>query len=481
MRKIIIISIFFVITILFHAAHAAAATYYVDFESGSDSNAGTSTSSPWKHSPGDSNATGNANRSLTGGDTVIFKGGVIYRGEVTIYRKNGSADNPITLKGDGWGTQKAVFDGSTPITSSFTRCQSASDCFGNPNYQNIYYTDLPIGTYTFDTGFYEDDEFLWHSQDPNPADPMYYDRREDLRVIPLNDSSIKYGRTYVTDPRYFTQSDASFWNGAYVIAWVVPNVMSIKKITSYDPGAATVYYNDLGNDTYLDRDSYYSVLNHPSMIDKEGEFSFDEITGRFYVWPRGNTISHSYSVRTMTTGIYINSSKYVVVEGFVVRKYTFGIRAIDSGGGGAPENVIIRNNEVKKLKSNNWYAVQVNGNNIIVENNKINDCQRAVGILGGGSNVVIKDNYVRRATRVGIWFMNALNSSISNNTVLECKGTHANGISVYSNSADITVSGNSVKDSNIAFTLEQSSNLNVYNNIFIGDGITTFVVANWGG
>jgi len=58
---------------------ANAATYYVDYDAGSDAAAGTSTGAAWKHCPGDANATGTAaSTSLSAGDTVIFKGGVTY-------------------------------------------------------------------------------------------------------------------------------------------------------------------------------------------------------------------------------------------------------------------------------------------------------------------------------------------------------------------------------------------------------------------
>jgi hypothetical protein len=53
-------------------------TYYVNYATGSDTNSGTQ-ASPWKHAPGDSNATGNVKKTtLVGGDEVLFKGGVVY-------------------------------------------------------------------------------------------------------------------------------------------------------------------------------------------------------------------------------------------------------------------------------------------------------------------------------------------------------------------------------------------------------------------
>jgi len=95
------------------AVPSLAATYYVDYVSGSDSNNGTSTSTPWKHCPGDSNATGNpGSTTLSGGDTIIFKGGVEYKGGVTV-GSSGSSGSPITFDGNSagtWGTGDAIMD-----------------------------------------------------------------------------------------------------------------------------------------------------------------------------------------------------------------------------------------------------------------------------------------------------------------------------------------------------------------------------------
>jgi hypothetical protein len=88
------------------------ATYYIDFVAGSDSNNGTSTSTPWKRVKGDSNATGTAaGATLAAGDTIVFKGGVVYLGGFTI-STSGTSGNPIVYDGSGatWGTGKAIID-----------------------------------------------------------------------------------------------------------------------------------------------------------------------------------------------------------------------------------------------------------------------------------------------------------------------------------------------------------------------------------
>lgn len=90
---------------LFAASVGAwATTYYVDFASGVDTNNGTSTFTPWKHCPGDSNAANVAiSTTLIAGDTVIFKGGVQYTGVIAM-NFSGSSGSPITYDGNSAGT-----------------------------------------------------------------------------------------------------------------------------------------------------------------------------------------------------------------------------------------------------------------------------------------------------------------------------------------------------------------------------------------
>ena len=109
---------FFIAAALFTTALSSfAANFYVDFASGNDSNIGTSTSTPWKHCPGDPAASSiAAAKTLLAGDTVFFKGGVSYvlsgPSLTGISLKwSGNNGNPITYDGNSagnWGTGKAI-------------------------------------------------------------------------------------------------------------------------------------------------------------------------------------------------------------------------------------------------------------------------------------------------------------------------------------------------------------------------------------
>lgn len=242
-------------------ATAYAATYYVDYDSGSDTAAGTSPTTAWQHAPGDPNAGGNPRAvTLGAGDQVLFRGGVRYQGHIVI-PDSGAGGMPLRYTGNGWGSENSVIDGGEAFGASWTRCASAAACGGNPDYMHIYHTAAPASI-TFQRGFFEDGEFIWDSQEPNPADRFHYDRTDGLRAIPIDDSAVYHTRTAITDPRYLTQSDPNYYDGAYVIVWHIPNITTIHPITGFDPDTDTLSHEDLGNDIYDDRDTYYAVLNH---------------------------------------------------------------------------------------------------------------------------------------------------------------------------------------------------------------------------
>lgn len=104
---------------------AAAATYYVDFTGGADANNGTSTATPWKRVKGMTGVTGTAAAAtISGGDTIVFKGGVTWTAFYP-WTLQGGASSAVTYTTDhSWFTGGAwsqpIFDGeaSSPATST---------------------------------------------------------------------------------------------------------------------------------------------------------------------------------------------------------------------------------------------------------------------------------------------------------------------------------------------------------------------------
>lgn len=454
-----------------------ATTYYVDYNSGSDANNGTSKTTPWKHSPGDPVATGNPlSVALTGGDNVVFKGGVCYRGNI-VAKADGAASNPISYQGNAWGADKAILDGSEVLTGSWTKCASASECRENPNWNNIHYITAPAG-YVFFAGLFEDDQPAHMSQYPNQTDPFFYDRIEAFRKLPVSDPATSITTTSITDPGFFTQSDPNFWNSAYVGVWRMPNVIVLRTVTSYGPTSHTLYFQDIDGTLYAGQDGLYTLLNNPYLIDMPGEYAFDQ--GKLFIWPFSSEDPnlHTYTYAKRRVGIQLGGRSNIVVEGLVIQKYFGGPGDFNDGAGvrivsstTTSTAITIRNNEITKLRSmekKGGVTISGKANDILVLNNNIHMNQRNGGVLAGGTKIVIKDNIVQKVA-TGITFMEAKNSQILHNEVSEILHSHSNGITVYLNSSNVLVAHNRVTNSPYyALTLQASGDITVFGNILDG-------------
>lgn len=185
-----------------------AATYYVDFAGGNNTADGLTPETAWKHSPGDAKATDLPKATtLQPGDTVIFKGGVQYLGEIEL-TASGAEGKPIVLDGNTAGTfgrGRAVLDGAQIITG-WKPVESADQVEGNPNWKSILYADLDVDL----SSNFNADQFVVHrdaglanqapwqrlflidgerrllplATSPKPSDPFYPDLPSDFALSP---------------------------------------------------------------------------------------------------------------------------------------------------------------------------------------------------------------------------------------------------------------------------------------------------------
>jgi hypothetical protein len=124
------------------------ATYYVDFSGGLNTNTGSSQTSAWKNCPGDSTATGvSAQTSLAAGDSVIFRGGVVYKGQTKI-KWSGTAAASIVYDGNSagtWGSGKALIDGENIRSYGFAITTGTTSYVTIKNFEimNMMYTGCP--------------------------------------------------------------------------------------------------------------------------------------------------------------------------------------------------------------------------------------------------------------------------------------------------------------------------------------------------
>lgn len=479
-----------VLGILGAAESSFATIYYIDFDGGNDTNSGLSNLAPWKHSPGDPNATGNAaSANLLGGDTVAFKGGVKYRGQLSV-GWSGSSGNPITYKGNlsGWGNGKAIIEGADPFPNVWTKCESQAACHNNTNWNNIYYTTKPDGM-TFDTHLLQNDGYLWWAQDPNPTSRIVWNDLTQWYVIPQNSATKNITSTAITDPSVFNQSDANYYNDAWIVYWAWGNGLNFKKVTSYNPSTNTVSYVSGGNPPYphSERDDYYTILNHPMHVDQPGEYSVSTVDDKIYLWPLSGTTptSANIEVATRSYGFSFSSKQFITIEGFKLTGTYGNMNAGQWAAGGAImlsgfSNNIINNNEFTVLTPMQGVsAIYGLATNSVISNNSIHNNIMGRGITFSGDNVLVDSNTLYKIGGTGIWSAGSTNSRITRNHVYEIKGTHANGMSIYQNSQNTMVDRNYIENSGSMLTFEQSSNLTLQNNIF--DGHSIGGVYCWGG
>jgi len=459
--------------------------FFIDFDSGDDSAHGRSAAAAWKHCPGDANAIGiAAGTVLAGGDTVLFKGGVTYRGYIAL-NAGGEAGNPLIVDGNTagtYGTGRAVIDGSEPLTG-WTACTSPDDCGGNPNWAMVHYADLPPGTTIFTENMFEDDQLLTMAQGPDVVDPRYYDDTTTYRSVPETDVT----NTSIIDAGFFTQADPNAWDGAYIHVWANPNQVFTKRVTGYSPGASQILFEAVSPGLYPDRPTLYAMTNSFLVLDQPGEYVIDETAGRVYLWPlsSGDPSGSEITVSVRLNGIDFRGNSYVTIQGFKVIKHSSPQGAAGNGCGIrnylAATDLIVRDNEVAYQRSMEKYGgIYLSGvDNALITDNYVHDNVRNRGIMCGGADSVISDNLLETNGGTGIYMTGATNGLISGNTVLDHTGTHANGITLYQGCQDCTVIGNTVKRGGNALTTEVSDGLVIAYNVFSTD-VYAYTVADWG-
>jgi hypothetical protein len=465
---------------------AFAAIYYVDYTDGVDSANGTSSSTPWKHSPGDSNATGNAAITLSAGDTVNFKGGVRYQGKIAV-NASGNDGSRIVFQGQpsGWGTGKAIIDGT--VTTSWTQCPDASTCGGNANYANIYYATLPGGA-NHDITVLDSDVPLYHQIDVTVADPHNYTIVEEWHAI-----SSGMGATTCTDAAVFTSSDENYYTGAYIYhhQWS-GNSLGRSKIASFNTGTDTITYANLGYtvsvDSTWDSKYHYAIVNNWRAINAAGYYAVDEDNSKIYAWPRTST--SNLRIGSLTYAFDANSKSYFTVDGFkIVGQYNpssnTGI-ALVGNSGVSTNGIDFKNNDLISQAGGALGSISGNiymrsGGAVInyVRDNTMSWMTNGRGITVSGGKVYTQRNtfeYIHGT--VIFYFVNtglpSIDGEIDGNLIQNCAGIHANGMALYGLSSDI-VENIVVKNNRIpgfgsragpyAMTMQTHRNLTFYNNV----------------
>ncbi|MDH5811890.1 MAG: right-handed parallel beta-helix repeat-containing protein [Candidatus Verstraetearchaeota archaeon] len=462
--------------LILYGLPASGTEYYVDYENGSDLNNGTSPTTPWKHCPGDERATDKpAMTALSPGDIVNLKGGVHYRGSFSI-TWSGEPDRPIVYRtAPGWGTGKAVIDGSVPLTG-WNKCTSQAECLNNTAWPYMYYKDITIPAHLskmpgLSILLHQNDKLLVTAQYPTSTEIGYQTTNNYYSVPPSAVTT-----STLTDYR-LAQLGGKILVGKYIYLWVQPNEVAMSKIIDFNEKTNTITWADNLN-VYTDRNSLYAVANVPvpPAFERPGTYYLDENESRLYVIPYDYADINSSQTITMSvlpSGINI-SGAYVLVDGIIIQKQsgeTFG-QGNSVNVSRSATNCVIRNCEIRYTKGfSGGYSTNSWADGVVVENNFFHDISGNLrGCVFGGNNVIIRNNVFDKQARTVIYSSGAKNSYIVGNIVRNSKGVHGNSITVYQGSENVLVAGNVVTNSNLA-TFEDSTNIIWFNN-YIENGIT---------
>jgi hypothetical protein len=150
---------FLLFLLLAVATNSFGVTYYIDFASGSDSNAGTSKSAPWQYAPGMAGCASNCAAYVNNpGDQFIFKGGVLWDQTLVPWNvtTGGSSSAGNTYFGVDPTWWLASPAGSSPGCGASAWCQPIFDG-GSPS------SGAPMTTVNISGNYLTFDNFLWQN------------------------------------------------------------------------------------------------------------------------------------------------------------------------------------------------------------------------------------------------------------------------------------------------------------------------------
>ncbi|MFW5844980.1 MAG: LamG domain-containing protein, partial [Planctomycetota bacterium] len=256
---------------------------YIDYEAGDDRNPGTR-EAPWKHHPWDVSAGGTA-KGHSGPTTYVFKGGVIYRGELTNKRDAGSAAEPIRLTRDpDWGDGPAYVYGSQAITGGWQQGGHKD----MPDQDQVWHIDLDWAPRTAWVADGDDITRLKLARDPNwtvsdPMDPAaeWYAWDNPQWWKGKNKTKVKGKQMHLgIDKDQLTRPASDYVGGTVWSEWgFVMGTPYPSEIHTYDSGQKGITFHGpwthFGSENVATNNRYF-LEDKAWMLDQDGEFWFDK-------------------------------------------------------------------------------------------------------------------------------------------------------------------------------------------------------------
>jgi hypothetical protein len=289
-------------------------------------------------------------------------------------------------------------------------------------------------------------------------------------------------KSVLKNDKVFSQGDADYYKNAFLALYAKPAFVYYKRITGFDPATHTIGFETLtASQVPYDKGGAFSIVNSPRNIDMPGEYALvlepeKDGSHKLFLWPpdAGGGKPENLSRGQHGLGIGIGGS-FVTVQGFWVRKQGWdgdtGIRGAAPRNGRATD-VVIKDCKVTNLRGDGVGITTNQIDNLLVEGCEVSDnaghCKGIV--LRNASNIVARGCLLKRNSSTALDFYTVTNAVVQDNTVVENPGMHANGLTFYVGCKDILVERNTVREGNVALTVQDGDGMIIRNNVLEGGG-----------
>jgi parallel beta-helix repeat protein len=354
------------------ASVCTACTRFVDATGGLDTNAGTSSSAPWK-----TLAAVNA-APLAAGDDVCFKRGEVFSGALTV-GKSGAVGNPIRFASYGAGkkpvlTGFSTLRGWTATTAGIWKAPCPS-CGARVAAVIIDGANTAMG------------------RTPNLGDANGgYLSYEATIGTPNADSGGYYATPYTGVLGIVDQQlpASPSWTGAEVVIRKIHYVLDRERVTSHT-GTNVVYQNPLVSGGYLGVPGWgYFFQDSLQTLDQPGEWYFDPAAKELHVFfgaaGPGSSVVEASSVDTLVT---VHGHDHVAFDGLALRGANARGFLVDTA-----TDVTIRSADILFSGATALYASGTDG--LTLESSLLQDSNNTGVYVRASRNAVVRSNVVRR-------------------------------------------------------------------------------------
>lgn len=484
-----------------------AATYYIDHATGNNANDGLAPAKAWKHSPGDTAATGNpAAITLSAGDTIIFKGGVTYHGALSL-SVSGAPGQPITYDGNtagSYGEGPAILDGGRPVVG-WHPVTDAADVKDNPRWREMFYADIDVDVTSNARG----DQVVLHrqvppalqapwqrvmlsdgdrqilpiAQLPKPKDDFFPDLPADFNLTP-GKLEVRDGLTRLIDPERLVSKDPQAYDGVLVGIHGGNNHVYFAAVKHYDPVAHRLSFPEFKHKIY--DQTRYALYNSPAFILRPGEWTITPLgngKSRIHLLPlrleNGLPANVAYPVHDTAVAL-VGGASHLRVQGFLIRRYSGGQGGVSVARNNNPRSrdIAISGNEIRFVSGHAGIGVN-HADDILVANNVIRHCPGwTSGIfISRVNDIRITGNRLDKNSGSGIRFYEGRSALIAGNTILDHYGMHSSGLNLYTGCADVVVENNFIE--NVITMNRNAERITIRNNIVDAQNRAATTLALW--